>query len=643
MKRIILPVVTLALLASSCVSLDETLITGVSSQYYATPDGLNSALIASYAQLRGFYGREQLGELTQLGTDTWMTGDQGAITTGMPGFDSYDSRLNSQVGELNNTWTPAYQIINNLNAALDRGPNTVGIPTATKNVLLGEAHFLRALQYFTLVQTFGDVTLSLHENAGVVVSAVRDPQSAVYAAIIADLDTAISQLPLTQADFGRATKGAAQTLRSKVYLTRAYKSFGTPATDFAQALADAKAVIASTTYALEDQYPDLWCVARPADPGRGGYCDITGYNQNRKEFIFTVQFSYTQSGSDVGGFDQYNYEHLVYLGQYDNGAAGISIARDLNNGRPFRRFKPTQYELSLWRNRFGGPNTTTSGITVDTRFDGSFQSVFYATVGNGKNPVGTANAGSVCGATPSPTPINSAPAYVACTSNAVVNVGDTTILYTTDTVGAARRLASKYTIRHTCPAGLADPSVYCGDNNGENNGYIGWDRYPSLKKFQDNLRTQGFNDQNGGKVMVLFRFAEVYLLAAEADLGLNNTTEAAAMINVLRVRAGHNNTLSTAQKADTAYVRALGNFTNVQPGQITLDFIMDERERELAGEFNRWFDMARPGPAYFTARVGKWNPKARPNIKATHILRPIPQPQIDGIISGPAYPQNPGY
>src|SRR5471030_2213725 len=126
MKRIILPVVTLALLASSCVSLDETLITGVSSAYYATPDGLNSALIASYAQLRGFYGREQLGELTQLGTDTWMTGDQGAITTGMPGFDSYDSRLNSQVGELNNTWTPAYQIINNLNAALDRGPNTVG-------------------------------------------------------------------------------------------------------------------------------------------------------------------------------------------------------------------------------------------------------------------------------------------------------------------------------------------------------------------------------------------------------------------------------------------------------------------------------------------------------------------------------------
>ena len=43
--------------SAGCVNLDEKLVTGVSSQYYATPDGLNSAVIASYAQLRGFYGR----------------------------------------------------------------------------------------------------------------------------------------------------------------------------------------------------------------------------------------------------------------------------------------------------------------------------------------------------------------------------------------------------------------------------------------------------------------------------------------------------------------------------------------------------------------------------------------------------------
>ena len=104
-------------------------------------------------------------------------------------------------------------------------------------------------------------------------------------------------------------------------------------------------MINSGTYSLEPVYADLWCVARAADPGRGGYCDNTSYNQNRKEFIFTVQFSYQQPNNDADGTPQYNYLHLVYGSQYDNGNTGVGIARDLNNGRPFRRLKPTQYEL----------------------------------------------------------------------------------------------------------------------------------------------------------------------------------------------------------------------------------------------------------------------------------------------------------
>ncbi|MDB4892239.1 MAG: hypothetical protein JWL61_4094 [Gemmatimonadetes bacterium] len=618
MKRSILPAVTLAAALAGfagCVSIDEKLITGVSSQYYATPDGLNSALISSYAQLRGFYGKEQLLSITQVGTDTWQAADQQGSNNN--NFDAYNGQLNSQAAELANTWNPAYQMINTLNAALDRGPGTAGIPAATKNALLGEAHFLRALEYFTLVQFFGDLTLSLHENQGVVLEASRQPAADVYKAIIADLDTAITQLPLTTADYGRATRGAAQTLRSKVYLTRAYKTYGAGAADFTAALADAKAVIASGTYALEPVYADLWCVARAGDPGRGGFCDNTGYVQNRKEFIFTVQFNYNQANNDVDGTPQYNYLHLVYGSQYDNSAAGVGIPRDINNGRPFRRLKPTQYGFSVFNQRYAG--TPGASDILDTRFDGSYQTVWYATVGGQRNPIGTC-------------PTNQTPqvGLVACTSNAVVNVGDTTIVYANYAVDNAKRQASKYTIRTTCPVGLADPSVYCGDNFGENNGYIGWDRYPVLKKFQDNLRLGGFNDQNGGKVQVVFRLGEVYLLAAEADLGLSNTTEAAQMINVLRTRAA-----SPTHKTDPAF--------QVTPAQINLDFIMDERERELAGEFNRWYDLVRPGPAFFLARVQKYNPKARPNVQTKHALRPIPQSQIDGVVLGPKYPQNPGY
>src|SRR5205823_4320658 len=132
-------------------------------------------------------------------------------------------------------------------------------------------------------------------------------------------------------------------------------------------------------------------------------------------------------------------------------------------------------------------------------------------------------------------------------------------------------------------------------------------------------RTGGFNDQNGGKVQVIYRLGEVYLIAAEADLALGNTAEAATFINVLRTRAA-----SANHKTDPLF--------QVTPAQITLDFIMDERERELAGEFQRWYDITRPGVSFFLKRVQAYNPKAKPNVAARHILRPIPQTQIDGVV-----------
>ena len=599
MKRFLL--CTLALGVVGCVDLDEELISGVSSQYYSTPDGLNAAVVASYSQLRSFYGREQLLSLTQVGTDTWMAADQAGSNN--KDFDNYGGGLNPTVAPLANTWNPAYQAINTLNAALERGPSTEGIAPSVKKTLLAEAHFLRALNYFTLVQTFGDVTLQLKENQGVVATAVRDSAAAVYRAIIADLDTAVTDLPVTQTDFGRATRGAALTLRSKVYLTRAYKPYSPgKQADFQAALADAKAVINSGTYQLEPVFADLWCASRAADPNRTGYCENTGYQGNKKEFVFTVQFSYDLTHYD--GPDQYNYLHLVYLGRYDNNGVWAGTPRDLNNGRPFRRLMPTPYELSLW-NKWTG--TLGASDVLDTRFDGSFQTVWIATTGNVRNPAGTCP---------------------ACTSNGVINVGDTAAFMPNYPVTNAFRQSKPYMVLTPCPSNQTDVTAagYCGDRNNANDGYTNWQMYPSLKKYQDNLRAN-LTAQEGGKVFVIFRLGEVYLLAAEADLGLNNTAEAATFINVLHRRAA-----SPAHKNDY----------DITAGQVTLDYIMDERERELAGEFNRWYDLVRPGADFFVNRVKRYNPHAT-SIALKHALRPIPQSQIDGVVEGPKYPQNPGY
>jgi hypothetical protein len=61
----------------------------------------------------------------------------------------------------------------------------------------------------------------------------------------------------------------------------------------------------------------------------------------------------------------------------------------------------------------------------------------------------------------------------------------------------------------------------------------------------------------------------------------------------------------------------------------------------LWGEWQRWHDLVRTRS--LVTRLKAWNPEASPYIKDFHMLRPIPQSQIDRVTEGPAFPQNPGY
>ncbi len=154
-----------------------------------------------------------------------------------------------------------------------------------------------------------------------------------------------------------------------------------------------------------------------------------------------------------------------------------------------------------------------------------------------------------------------------------------------------------------------------------------------MKKHQDNGRTGGVADQAGGKDIILMRSGETYLIIAEAAMKLGQPQVAADAINVLRQRAA-----SPTHKADWQ------TFPNmmVTAAMINLDFIMDERARELAGEMNRFQDLTRPGAQYFVDRVKKGNFDAQANLQLFHAFRPIPQQQINGVTGAP-YRQNAGY
>src|SRR5258706_7712719 len=160
--------------------------------------------------------------------------------------------------------------------------------------------------------------------------------------------------------------------------------------------------------------------------------------------------------------------------------------------------------------------------------------------------------------------------------------------------------------------------------------------FPAVKKFDDPFRAAAnFNDPSTRPV-VIWRFSDVYMVAAEAAFKAGDNVNAAAMINVIRQRAAYRTTNSVAQNA--AAVAAV----TITPAQVTLDFILDERTREFYGEWQRWFDLVRTKS--LLSRVAAWNPnEAGANIKTFHVLRPIPQQQIDLVTEGPAFPQNMGY
>jgi hypothetical protein len=158
--------------------------------------------------------------------------------------------------------------------------------------------------------------------------------------------------------------------------------------------------------------------------------------------------------------------------------------------------------------------------------------------------------------------------------------------------------------------------------------------FPAVKKFMDPSRGANFNDPSSRPV-VIYRFSDVYLTGAEAAFKAGQIATAKDLINVVRRRAAFRPSNTADQNA------AAATAMEIKEADVTIDFILDERTREFYGEWQRWLDLVRTRS--LVRRVKDWNPEAGANIKDFHMLRPIPQSQIDRVVEGPKFPQNPGY
>lgn len=156
----------------------------------------------------------------------------------------------------------------------------------------------------------------------------------------------------------------------------------------------------------------------------------------------------------------------------------------------------------------------------------------------------------------------------------------------------------------------------------------------AIKKFDDYTETSIANRSTTCSMhdVVLARLGEAYLIAAEAYYKKGDMQQAAEMINNLRQRPG---------TIKSGYKTAM----HVDAADITIDFILDERARELAGEYVRWTDLKRTHK--LIEYVTEYNEDGVELSALTgpdgkyKILRPIPQAAID--LNQAHVEQNPGY
>jgi len=194
----------------------------------------------------------------------------------------------------------------------------------------------------------------------------------------------------------------------------------------------------------------------------------------------------------------------------------------------------------------------------------------------------------------------------------------------TTKIGDTAIYCSKYTI----PVALQSPKYITYDKAKiykANGGSVQNKYYIPLKKFLDPTRTS-VNEAQSARDAFVIRLAEIYLIAAEAKFKLGNSDSAAYYINQVRTRAALPGRVAQMQ---------------ITPAQVNLDFILDERARELCGEQLRWFDLKRTGK--LISRINLMNPEAATYVQPFHLLRPIPQTQIDAVTNKTVFTQNLGY
>ena len=588
-----------AILAIACTSftacsLEEENPGGFTMDNLTTSVETYQALVNQtvFGMERHLYGTEYYMMFSEGDTDLWTY--RANINSSYTQYFWFDAGASPSITHTNNMWNVIYDGIGACNIAISKADKVPFKSDAERNLQVAFARFMRAMYYFNAVEQFGAVTMITEPATATNYSPERTEPLEIYKQVILpDLEFAAEWLDKgTDATCTTPTKKAALGFLAKAYLQT--KEYGTDEY-VGKALETAQKLIRDCesgggTYGAY-MYPTFAEVFAPEN------------NLNNKEALWKHRWQADSGGhgSSNGNWKCNRMDEdfqcaLSHFGAWKQTQEAI-LSYDYDKEG---YFMPTQHLLSLFVQSDG---------TLDPRFHASFDTQWKAnqdftwdesTQSNFNKDASVVGKKLSAGELAYKIVVPQDPDY----AQEVANKANSTYLL----------------VDYKDVYDDAAHNVKMTLNGKENHfRYI----YPSLTKHKSkNYYVANANKMRNGNLNATFiiRMPEMYLIAAEALIYQNKAGEALTLINKVRSRAGAKSLTSTP----------------------TLRTILDERGRELCGEYCRFYDLKRTGMFKDANYLRETHPDLGQYFKPEYALRPIPQAFIQAIENGAGY-QNPGY
>jgi starch-binding outer membrane protein, SusD/RagB family len=589
MKKISLIIILGVFVQTGCNE-DEFLLESPRDAIYAenlfqTYTGFNSSLNSVYAFMRQLYMRGEDRTRDQL----WVQNTDNVMTRTHD--INWFTGISPSWSEVSEVYNWLYQIVNTTNMIINRAEGNVDWQGTSaeedlhnKRSVIGQARVARAWAYRLLIYAFGPVPLNTNEITGKTYSNAWDRTSIdeIKAQMEEDLSIAVEYLDFFVNDQTRIGGAAARH-----YLGELYLSMG----KFQKAVDVLAPLCNSNEYNLVKTR-----FGRTSNSSDGNFfIDMfrSPYRKNgNTESIFIFANGLSVPGSEsfalmnsyIGEYRSYQriaqnqYWWSLFGGnarcRYHNTPWSMSNEADYNL---YAKYKNTTTPRQNYINRWLWENTDGRDNFLYEKNDirGHHTSVrrFFVYDWN-ENGVLT---------DPPIYPVDTA---ITNHSDAIYNlrvggkyVGDT--IYTYFAFNPSATGSVQWYNKHT---------------------YI----YSRKWEVEFGITTNDWNTQNDWHTVVHLRLADSYLLFAEALFMNGNSNEAALWINKVRERAGA---------------------SEISPNQISIDFILDERSRELVSEELRKITLLRTGK--YLERTRKYNPLSMHYVQDFHKLYPFPSDAID--------------